>query len=218
MPIQLYGNPLSTYCAKVRVVLRYKQVPFEDLPPPDGYGSDAYRAIVPMGTIPGFVADGLVLSESEAIAEYLEDVHPQPALLPAGAAARARVRSLSRIHDCWVEPQLRALYGQAAPAHRDDAVVARHIEGFHRRLGELARYAAPSPYLAGEELTLADCAWPTTLVQAELMFGALGHELRLPAELARWRDAVDEHPACAPGIAPCRDAMQGWLKQSGATN
>ena len=49
--------PPSVYSAKVRIVLRAKGVAFEDVPPPGGYGSDAYQALVPYGTMPA-IEDG----------------------------------------------------------------------------------------------------------------------------------------------------------------
>ena len=214
--ITLYGNPLSTYCAKVRVVLRHKRLPFEDRSPPDGYGSPAYRRVIPMGTIPGFVDDVVVLSESEAIAEYLEETQPSPAMLYGDAASRARIRSLSRVHDCWVEPQLRALYAHADPSRRDPAVVDRHAGEFHRRLLEFAVHANPDPFIAGADLSLADCAWATTLIQAELLLPALGQSFELPAGLLAWRTTLQQQPAVEPGLQPCRASMLGWLERIGA--
>ena len=212
----LYGNQLSTYCAKVRAVLRHKQVAFEDLAPPDGYGSDAYRALIPMGTVPGLVGADIVLSESEAICEYLEESYPLPAMLPTSPTARAMARSYARIHDCWVEPQLRALYAHANPAARKSEAVTQHVNAFNRRLNEFAHYASPDPYLMGASLSIADCAWPTTLTQARLMFGALGETFAMPANLQPWLNALFAHPAIAPGIAQCELEMLAWFDRLAA--
>jgi glutathione S-transferase len=212
----LYGNALSTYCAKVRVVMRHKGIPYEDHEPPDGYGSPAYRNIVAMGTIPGFVDGELVLSESEAIAEYLEERFPDPCMLPGDAAQRAQVRAASRLHDCWVEPRLRAMYAQAAPARRNPLEVEAGAAEFHRRLEGFAAHLGDTHYIVGNDLTLADCAWATSLVQAELLFEALKVPLNIPVELANWRARLAEHPAVAPGIGPCHDAMLAWLAKVGA--
>ena len=67
----LYAYPLSNYCNKVAIVLALKQVPHEVQTPPDGYGSEAYKQLVPSGKIPGLADGDLILSESEAINEYL---------------------------------------------------------------------------------------------------------------------------------------------------
>ena len=212
----LYGNPLSTYCAKVKVVMRHKDIPYQDREPPDGYGSPAYRKIVPMGTIPGFVDGDLVLSESEAIAEYLEEQFPDPCMLPGDAAQRARIRAASRLHDCWVEPRLRAMYAQATPARRSPAEVAAGAVEFHRRLEGFAAHLGDTRYIVGNELTLADCAWATTFIQAELLFDALEIDLKIPVELSHWRARLAEHPSIQPGIGPCHDGMLAWLAKVGA--
>ena len=63
----------------------------------------------------GFVDSDVVLSESNAIVEYLEENVQTPALLPEAPLGRAMQRSLASIHDGWVEPQIRALYPQVSP-------------------------------------------------------------------------------------------------------
>ncbi len=78
----LYALPISNFCSKVAIVLRHKQIPHQILPPPNGYGSPEYKLVVPTGKIPGLVDGELVLSESEAINEYLEEQYPNPVMLP----------------------------------------------------------------------------------------------------------------------------------------
>jgi hypothetical protein len=80
--VTFYTTPVSNFAAKVEIALRLKGMAFEAVPPPGGYGSAAYKAIVPAGTIPAIVHDGLVLAESETIVEYLDEAFPEPPLLP----------------------------------------------------------------------------------------------------------------------------------------
>ena len=211
--IKLYGFPISTYCAKVRVALRHKQLRFSESAPPGGYGSPEYCAIVPMGTIPGFVDGAVVLSESEAIVEYLDEQYPEPGLLPGDALSRAQVRALSRMHDCWVEPQVRALFPHVTPAGRDETFVAQRVQQFWLRLGRFAEAASLSPFSAGSQFTMADCAWSTTLIQAELIFTALGHPFELPEPLQQWRDRLANVEAVRPELTACADSMRAWLEQ-----
>ena len=110
--IRFYTHPVSNFAAKVEIVLRLKRIAFVALAPPDGYGSPAYKAIVPAGTIPAIVDGDLVLSESETIVEYLEEAYGEPRLLPGDPAERARLRLLARFHDTRLEPPLRALFAQ----------------------------------------------------------------------------------------------------------
>jgi len=65
----------------------------------------AYLAVNPQGAVPSLeLEDGTILTQSLAIIEYLEEVHPQPALLPADPLGRARVRALSLAVACEIHP------------------------------------------------------------------------------------------------------------------
>lgn len=213
MTVTLYANDVSGYCCKVRIVLTHKRIAFADRPPPDGYGSPAYRAIVPAGTIPALVEGELVLSESEAINEYLEERVPQPCMLPGDAAARARLRQLSRFHDVRLEPALRVLFAHVAPANRDDRVVAAHLDLVAARLAELADIARPRPLLAGAALALADCGYPATFMLARGMFEACGRLFGMPPALAAYEAALASHPSVAPALARCTAATKAWFAQ-----
>ncbi|MDX9845311.1 MAG: maleylacetoacetate isomerase [Aquabacterium sp.] len=65
---------------------------------------DEFKAINPQGLVPALEVDGKVLIQSPAIIEWLEETHPTPALLPAGAAERAHVRALAAIVGCDIHP------------------------------------------------------------------------------------------------------------------
>jgi len=206
-----YATPVSSYSAKLRIVLVHKNVPFEERVPPGGYKSEAYRAIVPMGTMPAIDDDGFVLSESEAIAEYLEERFPEPRMLPLAARDRAVARFLSRLHDLYLEPPVRALFGHIAPARRDMAVVAARTADIRLRVAQLAAQCRPRPYLAAEFLTLADCGPAITIALAQLLLQALGEELVLPPALAEWQAVVQVHPAVVKVITPWRAATESWI-------
>jgi glutathione S-transferase len=218
--LTFYTQPISNFAAKVEIALRLKGIRFAALPPPGGYGSAAYKAIVPAGTIPAIVHargddDSLVLSESETIVEYLNEAFPQPPLLPEGVAARARCRQLARFHDARLEPPLRALFPQLAAAGRDAAVVEAQLGLFRTRLADLAAMATPSPWLAGAAITLADLPYPPTLLMARLMLEHLDRPLELPPSLAAWHELAAAHPAVAPVLAAQEAASRDWLAAKG---
>ena len=75
--MQLYAIPVSTYSAKVRIALGAKGLDYEMVPPPGGYSTPEYMAIVPLGTIPALRDGALCLSESDTLIEYLEDKYPE---------------------------------------------------------------------------------------------------------------------------------------------
>ena len=87
--ISIYSVPVALYCVKLRILLRQKGIPYEERPPPGGYGSEEYRAIVPSGNLPAMIHDGFMLADSEAIAEYLNEAFPDVPMLPDDVKLRA---------------------------------------------------------------------------------------------------------------------------------
>ena len=112
--LTIYTVPVATYCAKLRVMMRHKSIAWEELPPPGGYGSAEYKAIVPSGNLPAMIHDGFMLSDSEAIAEYLNEAFAQIPILPDTVQLRAKARDKARSHDTRLEPAVWARYEQVA--------------------------------------------------------------------------------------------------------
>ncbi len=100
--LKIYGYQLSQATMRTRIALNLKGVPFEeiflDLVRGDQF-DPVYRAVNPQQVVPAVVLDdgGPALFQSMAILEYIEETHPEPPLLPAGARERARVRGLCQI-------------------------------------------------------------------------------------------------------------------------
>ena len=107
--MKLYSYFRSSASFRVRIALRLKGLDFEYVPVHLTRGggeqfSPTYRALNPAGLVPALEDDGGVLTQSLAIIEYLEEKYPRPALLPAGAADRARVRALALSIACEIHP------------------------------------------------------------------------------------------------------------------
>ena len=216
MNITFYSHPVSNFCAKVEIVLRLKGLAFDVCAPPGGYGSEEYKSRVPAGTIPAIVHGDLVLSESETINEYLDEVSPDPPLLPGSPADRARIRQVARFHDTRLEPPMRALFPMMAPAGRDSSRIERHLAEIRQRLADLEAMVSPAPFLCGERPTLADIPYPATLLLAEAMLDALGSPLELPPRLRAWRPVIENLPEVATVLERSRDATSAWLRSKGA--
>lgn len=211
MSLVLHASALSSYSAKVRIVLCVKGLAFEEREPPGGYRSEAYRAIVPMGTLPALQDGDWVLSESEAINEYLDDAWPEPPMRPADARARAEVRFLGRFHDLYLEPPVRALFAHVDPARRDPAQVAAQHALIERRVAQLAAWSRPQPWLLTPTISLADCGPLVTLPLAQQVLAACGRPLALPGVLQHWLDQAAGHPAVEQALTPWRAATRAWL-------
>jgi maleylacetoacetate isomerase len=150
----------------VRIALNVKGLAYESLArnlAKREHQSAAYTDLNPQGLIPALEIDGVVIAQSLAIIEYLEETRPQPALLPREPLARAEVRSLAQAVACEIHPlnNLRVLNYLKGPLAQDEAAVNtwyRHwvAEGF-RGLEVLARrHSADGRHLFGSSVTLAD--------------------------------------------------------------
>lgn len=206
----LYGTPISVYSCKLRLALALKGVTLPETPPPAGYASAAYRALVPQGTIPALVEGDFVLTESDAIVEYLDETGLGRALLPEDPRARARARALSRFVDTRLEPAARALFplvgaGMPVPPAARDALL--------RPLGTLEQLAGADRYLTGTPIPgLPDCGLWAVGAVLEVLDQALDLDLPLPVMIR----AGDDVPACALHLSAYRAVLADWVAQKTA--
>ena len=207
----LYELPVSSYSCKTRIILDHKGVEWVSMAPPDGYGSTAYRAIIPAGTIPAIDQDGFRLADSEAIAEYLDETVKAPAMLPADARLRARARETSRFHDTRLEPLLRGCFAHVAPATRDLEIVSANLSLLEKRLGQLALMVAPSPLLFGDQLTITDCGFVPSFALMKTLSGVFDFDLKIPQKLADYESALTAHPSVAAHNTAYYAALEAWV-------
>ncbi|MEX0960369.1 MAG: glutathione S-transferase [Burkholderiales bacterium] len=156
--LRLYGFPVSNYYNKIKLALLEKGIPFEEsLVYPSGEA--AFVAQSPMGKVP-FIVDGeLVLSESQAIAEYLEEAYPRTPLYPRDPGRAAKVRELVQVIELYLELVARrvfaeAFFGGTVTDEVKREVSVQLVKGA-AALGRLARF---EPFIAGPEFSHADCA------------------------------------------------------------
>jgi maleylacetoacetate isomerase len=196
--LALYGYWRSSAAYRVRIALNLKGLVCEMRPVHllrDGgeqHGA-AYRALNPQQLIPCLRDGERVITQSLAIMEYLEEMHPQPPLLPADARSRARVRALALAVACDIHPlgNLRVLqYLQGELGAGDEAKQAwsRHwiSVGFDALEAMLAENTATGRYCHGDTPGLADaCLVPQAY-----------NALRWKLPLERWPTIARIHAAC----------------------
>ena len=211
-----YALPVSGYCTKVRIVLRKKGIPFEERVPHGGsYSTDAYRQAMPPGTIPSVDDDGFKLFDSEAIAEYLNERFPSPPLLANNLEQRARQRALSHFHNGRLEPTVRALFPLVKSKDKSigSGVVDTAADAFVNQLLMLERVAVLRPWISGEAMCIADCAFPVTIAMGQDILRWLGVSTTLTTGVSKYLETAFCDDVVGEELVANRAAVAEWLEK-----
>lgn len=161
--MKLYTGDLSPYSAKVRMqiyAMGISDIKFE-LPPSFFMGK--LSEVSPLGRIPVLeLDDGSIIPESEVIAEYLDELYPQKALVGTSPAHRADVRLISRIADIYLMNNIFMALPQVNRKTRIDAIRDMLVKQVVRGMAALERHIGEGEFAVGNTLSRADC----TLVPA----------------------------------------------------
>ena len=214
--LKLCGFHIRNYFNKVRIAMLEKGLAFELDPTCRPSQKEDFLARTPMGKVPFLEVDGEHLVESQVICEYLEEVYPQRPLYPREPLARARVRELIVILELHMELVGRRLYrslffgGPPASEELKESVEADLTKGV-RAFRMRARF---DPYVAGAELTLADCAafvhLPLVSLATRLAFGR--DFLESMPQIKPYLQLLGERPAFRQ-VSEDRKAAQAALKK-----
>jgi glutathione S-transferase/RNA polymerase-associated protein len=200
MTVKLYDHPLSPYSQKVKIALREKGVAFEAALPGGlgaGGASGEFIDANPRAEVPALIDGDVRIFDSTVILEYVEDRWPEPPLLPATPAERARVRMLEEVMDThyeainWGISELRWFRrAEGDQAAMLEEAAARQTQGF---FGWLERQLGDRPWFNGEAFGWGDlCVVP-------YLNGSLGHGHK-PAEgskVADWLSRANARPSVA---------------------
>jgi maleylacetoacetate isomerase len=175
--MKLYGYFRSSAAFRVRIALNLKKLDYENAFVHLRRGDQTqpeFLGLNPQGLVPALEIDGYRLTQSLPIIEYLDEMHPEPPLLPRDAAGRARVRALASIVACDIHPlnNLRVLRYLHRPLGADQGAVEswynHWIEsGFRALEGLLAGDGRTAAFCHGDRPGLADIALVPQVVNAE---------------------------------------------------
>jgi glutathione S-transferase len=174
--MKLISADLSPYSAKVRMqiyAMGLTDVEI-DLPPEVLIGK--LVEISPIGRIPVLQTDSETIPESEVIAEYLDEMYPEKAIVGSNPQERAVVRLISRIADVYLMNNIFMALSQLDPATRVDAVVELLMRQVVRGMGALEQHIGSGDYAVGDTLTRADCTLVPALFMCEHTVPRLGVE------------------------------------------
>ncbi|WP_288456585.1 maleylacetoacetate isomerase [uncultured Sphingomonas sp.] len=182
--MRLHGYFRSTASYRVRIALNLKGLSYEQAFVQLREGEQrapAFLARNPQGLVPALeLDDGAVLTQSLAICEYLDDVHPEPPLLPRDAAQRARVRAVAQVIASDTHPvqNLKVLGRLRALGLAEEQVTAWARTTIDEGLDACDRLIAGAGgrYCFGDEVTLGDICLVPQLFNAR----RFGVDLRWP--------------------------------------
>jgi len=179
----LYDAPRCPYCARVRIVLAEKGVGHDVVEIDLGDRPPWLYQKNPAGRVPVLEEDDWPLPESAVIMEFLEERHPEPALLPADPAERAFARLVVYRADELTDPYYAFRRGEDGGPERLD-----------QALGKLDAALAARPFLGGTAYGLADIAYVPWLLRAR---DVVGVPLDAFPALTAWLGRLEERPAIA---------------------
>ena len=189
----LHGFAASNYYNLVKHVLLYKELPFKEHLL--YAGSEALLTISPAGKVPVITtAEGLELSESSVICDFIEETYPA-ALYPENAGERAVVRQIMKMAELYFElPSRRLIPYALSGTEVPESVKTEVRQVLTRGITGLSRLCQFSPWVAGEQFTMADIYlyYVNTIVNA---FGSSQLEWDVLAEVPRmktWNDAMSQ--------------------------
>ena len=121
MTFKLHTTDLSPFGQRAKLAIRAKGLlPQTELNDTFG-GTDFLGTLAPMRQIPILEHNGFTLPESQVIAEYIDEIAPEPPLLPESPTLRARARLLARLADLYIAPHfLSLIIGMRAPPRPED--------------------------------------------------------------------------------------------------
>ena len=155
--MKLYGYFRSSAAFRVRIALNLKKLDYETAAihlRRNDQDKPNYRAVNPQALVPALEHGGRTLIQSLAIIEYLDEIRPEPPLLPQNPADRARVRALAGIVACDIHPinNLRVLRYLTHELGHDETAIAIWYNHWIA-----AGFQAIEPLLAGDARTGAFC-------------------------------------------------------------
>ena len=159
--LKLCGFAASNYHNKVKFALLEKGVPFEE---EIAWVGETDPVASPLGKVPYLKTENGVMCESAVMLEYIEQRYPQNPLLPADPFAASKVRELALFLDLHLELVARNLYPEAFFGGKvSDSVKEKVGAQLEKNVAAFAKLVKFAPFVAGDTLTLADCAAVTHL-------------------------------------------------------
>ena len=212
--MKLHTGDLSPYSAKVRMQIYAKGITAIKFDLDPSFRQGKFSEVSPIGRIPVLdIGDGDIIPESEVIAEYLEELYPEPAMLGTDLRSRAEVRTISRIADIYLMNNIFMALPQLSRRTRNDAIRDLFVAQVARGMGALEHLIGSGDFAVGNTMTIADC----TLVPALWMCQNTVPNLDVPCpidaatKVAAYWAKIQKNEIAAKVLAEMDRGMQARL-------
>ena len=212
--MKLYSWAVSPYSARVRMQVYAKGLTDIAIEEPPTYFTPKFYQDHPIGRIPFLEIDGEAIPESAVIAEYLEEIHPEPSLLGATPRENAHIRTLARIADIYLMNHAFMLAGvlpaQTPVTAANEGIVT--LLGGHLASGTRAldRMIGRDGFACLGRLTLADCALVPALFYLQIVLAS--RSLTVPIEsnanVAAYWEAIQKEASAARILAELHRGLE----------
>jgi glutathione S-transferase len=199
MTLEIIGVAFSNFVRTVRMVAHEKGVPYELNPAMPQ--SDEVKAINPLGQVPAMRHDGLAISESQAIARYIDSAFDGPPLIPTDPRAAAPIDQWINRVNIGVDQLLMRNYVVEYAFHKDEngnvvrTKIDRAIKRFPAMFAMLNDGVAPG-FLGSDSFTMADCFLMPILASTS-RFPEGKESLEAAPALKAYFDRLSERPSFA---------------------
>ena len=212
MRFKLHTVALSPFGQRAKLALRAKGLLDQTEIHTTFGGTDALGDLAPMRQIPILEHDGLILPESQIIADYLEEIAPTPTLLPSSPKDRATARLIARLTDLYIAPHFLSLIVGMRPPERPDDMATAH-ESLNRGVGFIEAYLRrDAPYVTGDTLSMGDIALAPFLFYVPRLADWHGHTaFAQTPKSAAYLAAIAKDPHIAKTFAEMEKAYKARI-------
>ena len=208
--MKLYSGDLSPYSARVRMQIYAKGITDIALERPAHFGMPKFREDHPIGRIPVLDIDGDMMPESEVIAEYLEEIYPEPSMLGVTPRETAHIRTLARIGDIYIMNNMFMLSPQSRAATRNDGIVELLAGQVVRNIKALDTMIGKDGFACCGRITMADCALVPALFLVENVLPSVKVDDPIPANanVAAYWAAIKTNEHAAKTLAELHRGLE----------
>ena len=190
MNLKLYTNSHSVSCSKVEFVLDFKSIEIDKVEAINNYG-----AFSPTATVPCLSIDGLMISDSGAILEFLEEEYPDPSLLSDQPNINSNIRFLAKLVDEKLVGSIRKLFSLVkTTSHPSDSLMIENIfKEIENHLQLINDVRKVNKYLASNSVSLSDCNTPaffSMLKEFEIHFNK---QVVRPNTIKTYESMIEDH-------------------------